>query len=100
MVNDTRSDDIQSYSECRANFADALQRASDTGQPTFITNHGRAAGVLLSPAAYDSLIEKAELVDEIAALQRALANSKAGKGRDAKTALREIADKLAVTIER
>jgi len=50
-----------------------------TGQPLIITQNGKAAGVLLSPAAFDELTERARLA---AAVEEGLADSLAGRVTD------------------
>ena len=100
MIKPIRSEDIQTYSEVRANFADTLKRVRETHRPTFITNHGKTAGVLLSPEAFDELAEKAEFVETVASLRRGLAEAQAGKGRDFREARRDIASKLGLQLNR
>lgn len=100
MIKPIRTDDIMTYSECRAQFADTLKRVRETGRPTFITNHGKTAGVLLSPEAYDDLAEKAQFMEDVAMLRRSLEDSKAGKGRDYREAFRDIASRLGLKLDR
>lgn len=63
-------------SEFKAQAAELLKRVADSRQPLVITQNGRPAGVVLSPAAYDDLIEKLELV---AAVNSGLADVDAGR---------------------
>lgn len=95
-----RTDDIRPLSEHRANISEDFKRVQETGRPLFITTNGKTAGVLLSPDAYDDLAERAALAEDITALRKALEDSKAGRGRDAKTVLREIASRIGVKIDR
>lgn len=71
--------DIVPVSEFKAQAAELLRRVSTTGQPLVITQNGKPAGVLLSPAAYDELAERAQF---IAAVQEGLADSEAGRLTD------------------
>jgi prevent-host-death family protein len=70
------SEDFVPVSDFKAQAADLLKRVGDTRKPLVITQNGRPAGVLLSPAAYDDLIERAEFV---AAVSAGLADIEAGR---------------------
>jgi len=70
------SEDFVPVSEFKAQAADLLKRVADSRQPLVITQNGRPAGVLLSPAAYDDLMERAEFV---AAVSAGLADIEAGR---------------------
>jgi prevent-host-death family protein len=61
------SDHIVPVSDFKAEAADWLRRIGEDGQPLVITQNGRAAGVLLSPAAYDALTERARFVGAVEA---------------------------------
>jgi prevent-host-death family protein len=56
--------------------ADWLKRVADTGQPVVITQNGKAAGVLVSPAEFDRLRERAGLLE---AIDVGLADEQAGR---------------------
>lgn len=68
--------DIVPVSDFKAQAATWLDRLAETGQPVVITQNGKAAGVLLSPGAYDLLTERARFV---AAVEEGLADSNAGR---------------------
>lgn len=70
------SEDIVPVSDFKAKAADWLKRVADTGQPIVITQNGKAAGVLLSPAQFDQLSERARF---LAAIDEGLADSDAGR---------------------
>ena len=59
------SEDIVPVSDFKAQAPDWLKRVADTGQPVVITQNGKAAGVLVSPAEFDRLCERAGLLDAI-----------------------------------
>jgi prevent-host-death family protein len=63
-------------SDFKARAADWLRRVSDTGQPVVITQNGKAAGVLMSPAQFDELTEQLRLVG---AIDAGLADAEAGR---------------------
>jgi prevent-host-death family protein len=70
------SEDFVPVSDFKAQAAELLKRVGDTRKPLVITQNGRPAGVLLSPAAYDDLIERTEFV---AAVSAGLADIQAGR---------------------
>ncbi|HEX4953280.1 MAG TPA: type II toxin-antitoxin system prevent-host-death family antitoxin [Thermoanaerobaculia bacterium] len=70
------SEDIVPVSDFKAQAADWLRRLAETGQPLVITQNGKAAGVLLSPAAFDQLSERVRFV---AAVETGLADADAGR---------------------
>lgn len=53
------SENIVPVSEFKAKAAEWLRRLGECSGPLVITQNGRASGVLLSPAAYDELTERA-----------------------------------------
>ena len=73
------SEDIVPVSEFKAQAADCLRRLAQTGQPLVITQNGKAAGVLLSPAEFDRLTERTRFVS---AVHEGLADADAGRLRD------------------
>jgi prevent-host-death family protein len=73
------SEDIVPVSEFKSQAADWLRRVGETGHPLVITQNGKAAGVLLSPAEFDRLSERARFV---ASVDEGLADADAGRLRD------------------
>lgn len=94
-----RSTDIQSLTDHRANLRENLERVQETGRPLFVTANGKTAAVVLSPGAYDTLAEKAELADNLALVERGLEDVKAGRVRDAREGVRALAAKHGITLE-
>jgi len=70
------SEDIVPVSDFKAQAAELLRRVAETGQPLVITQNGKAAGVLLAPADYDRLIERATFVTAVA---QGIADADAGR---------------------
>lgn len=70
------SEDIVPVSEFKARAADWLKRVAETGHPIVITQNGKAAGVLVSPAEFDRLTERARF---ISAIDEGLEDEKAGR---------------------
>jgi prevent-host-death family protein len=60
------SRDIRSLSEFRANAAAFVQQVQRTRQPLVLTQHGKSAAVLLDVEEYERLVERAELLEDIA----------------------------------
>jgi len=92
------TDDIQPLTEYRAHLAEWHRKVRETGRPLFVTTDGRTSAVVLSPQAYDVLAEKAQHADDLSAIRSALAESRAGRSRSAREALRDIAAKLGVKL--
>jgi prevent-host-death family protein len=70
------SEDMVPVSDFKAQAADWLKRVADTGQPVVITQNGKAAGVLVSPAEFDRLTERGRF---LAAIDAGLDDEKAGR---------------------
>ena len=60
------AEDIVPLSDFKARASELLKKISKTGAPIIITQNGRAAGVLLSPAEFDVLTERARFVNAVA----------------------------------
>ena len=91
------SEDIVPVSDFKAQAADWLRRIAETGQALVITQNGKAAGVLLSPAEFDRLTERARFLE---AVDGGLADEKAGRvltHADVVTKLRARAEKRKVS---
>jgi prevent-host-death family protein len=79
--------DIIPISELRQDATSVLKRTSDTGNPIFITQHGRASAVVVSAAAY------ARTQNELGILRMLLQGRKdieAGVGRDFDEVMTEV----------
>ena len=75
MVNVKISSDIIPLREFKTSITASLKKAQESGHPLIITQHGKPAGVLLSPAEYDALVYQQQF---IASIQRGLADVEAG----------------------
>ena len=96
----TRTSDITSFTDFRTHLRDRLNQSKATGRPLFITTNGETEAVVLSPSAFDQLMEQAELAKSLATLDRSMEDIKAGRTRPAKTALRQIAEELNLKLQR
>ena len=92
----TRSSDITSFTDFRAHLRDHLDERKANNRPLFITNNGQTEAVVISPTAFDELMEQAELAKSLTRLDRSKADIKAGRVRPAKAAIRQIAAELGV----
>ena len=70
------SKDIVPVSEFKAQASEWLRRIAGSDHPLVITQNGKAAGVLLSPAAFDELTERQQF---LAAVQEGMADEQAGR---------------------
>jgi prevent-host-death family protein len=61
------SEDIVPIGEFRAQAAHWLKRAGETAQPVVITQNGKPAAVLLSPAEYDRLQDRQRFLESVTA---------------------------------
>jgi len=71
------SKDIRPLSEFRANVATFVEHVQATQRPLVLTQHGRSAAILLAVDAYEALIERAELAEDVRAAESEIA---AGQG--------------------
>lgn len=70
------SEDVVPVGQFKAQAKKWLARASQTGQPLIITQNGRPAAVMLSPAEYDRLTEHERFLASVSA---GLADAEAGR---------------------
>lgn len=92
-----RTDDIRPLSEHRAHLSAHFQHVQETGRPLFVTSNGRTAAVVLSPDAYDRLVERAELADDLALIDRGMQGVAAGRAREARAGIEELARRRGLT---
>lgn len=83
-------EDFIPISEFKANATSVLARARANGTPVVVTQNGRPAGVFLSPAAYDALVEQARF---LAAVHEGLADADAGRLSSTAAVKRRLAGK-------
>ena len=89
-----RTQDTYPLSHFRQNTGDHLARIREGAVET-ITQHGEAAFVVMSPATYDQMVhalQRGHLWDQ------AIARIGKEKGQDARTAIREVAAELGLTL--
>ena len=69
-------EDIVPIGEFKTHASRIVRGLRETGRPVVITQHGKAAGVLISPEAFDRFTERARF---LAAVEEGLADSQAGR---------------------
>lgn len=72
------SKDVVTLAEFKSQAATLLERVGTSSQPLLITQNGKPAGVLLSPAEFDRLQEQ-ETARFVAAINRGLHDADSGK---------------------
>jgi PHD/YefM family antitoxin component YafN of YafNO toxin-antitoxin module len=96
-----RTDDITSVTQHRDHLRDHLNRLKETRRPMFITNkRGETEAVVLSAEAYDALMDELELARSLATIDRSMEEVKAGRGKDYRQAIRDIAGELGLELKR
>jgi len=70
------STDIIPVGELKKKLSQYLTEVNTTGHPLVITQNGKPAGVLISPAEYDELVYKKLFIESV---NRGLSDVKAGK---------------------
>ena len=92
MVNFRVSKDIVPVSEFKAQAAEWLRRIAGSGHPLVITQNGKPAGVLLSPAAFDELSETQNFVS---AVHQGMEDEKKRRSYSSEEVFEVIEDKIA-----
>jgi prevent-host-death family protein len=96
----TYSDDITSTTDYRSRQSEVHERLRQTKRPMFITNRGKPEAVLLSPEAYDELLDQAQLPEILASIRQSERELAEGKGKDALDGLQSIAERLGISLDR
>ncbi|MEO8577058.1 MAG: type II toxin-antitoxin system Phd/YefM family antitoxin [Gemmatimonadales bacterium] len=65
MQNGRPSQDIRPLSEFRASVATFVEQVQTTQRPLVLTQHGRSAAILIAVDAYEALVERAELAEDV-----------------------------------
>jgi len=72
----TISKDIVPVGEFKTGISKYLKSLKETGHPLIITQNGRPAGVVITPAEYDNLTYKSQFIDSV---NQGLRDTEAGK---------------------
>ncbi|MCD4748092.1 MAG: type II toxin-antitoxin system Phd/YefM family antitoxin [Thermoanaerobaculales bacterium] len=95
-----RTDDITSFTEHRQHLRDHIRQVQETGRPLYVTTNGHTDVVVLSPEAFDVLVDKAELVESLVVLERSMEDIREGRTQPAMPALTRIADEFGLKLDR
>ena len=87
-------------SEFRAKTMEILKRLEETGEAEILTVNGQARGVIMSPAAFDKIMEELEMTENLAMIDKSLKAIEKGREYDAREATAKIIDKLKQTKHR
>lgn len=66
--------DIRSLSDFRANAASYIERVKSKRRPLVLTQHGKSSAVLIDVEDYQNLLDKIQLLEEIATARKELGN--------------------------
>lgn len=94
---------IDSLTNFKRQTTQYLDRLHETGDPVVLTVNGRAQVVVQDAAAYQRLVElanRAEREETVAAVREGLADVAAGRTTAARPALRTLARKYGIEVER
>ncbi len=86
------SEDIVTISDFKAQASQWLRKLAGSGHPLVITQNGKPAGVLLSPAAFDELFEQQQFV---AAVHEGMSDEKAGRNHTSKEVFDALEERIA-----
>jgi PHD/YefM family antitoxin component YafN of YafNO toxin-antitoxin module len=91
---------IHSLTEFQRNARDHIDRMKQTGQAEVLTVNGQAEVVVQSAAAYQQLVEDAELARSLRVIRKSLEDARAGRMRPMRQALEQIAAKHGIRLEK
>jgi prevent-host-death family protein len=95
-----RTTDITTFSDLRQNMRERLDRLKETCRPLCVTSNGEPDAVVLSSSAFDALMEKAELAENLVTIDIGMEDVNAGRVRDFRDGIRGIADKHGLKLDR
>jgi antitoxin YefM len=87
------TEDIQPLTAFRAKVASFVEQVRETRRPLYLTQHGRSAAVLLSTSEYEALVEELEILRDVQASERELAEGRGVPHEQVVRELREIVRK-------
>ncbi len=91
---------IHSLTDFNRNTKEYLLRLKRTGKPEVLTVNGQAEVVVQSAAAYQKLLDAAELTETLSILRQSLVEAKRGAGRPARKVLKELAAKAGFELDK
>ena len=76
MVRIELDKDVKPISEFRANATNLIDQVNKTKRPLVITQHGKSSAVLLDVREYEALLEKIELLSDLAEAEEDIKNKR------------------------
>jgi len=68
--------DVKPISEFRANATNLIEQVNKTKRPLVITQHGKSSAVLLDVKEYEALLDKIELLSDLAEAEEDIKNKR------------------------
>ncbi len=68
--------DVKPISEFRANATNLIEQVNKTKRPLVITQHGKSSAVLLDVREYEALLDKIELLSDLAEAEEDIKNKR------------------------
>ncbi|MBN1441414.1 MAG: type II toxin-antitoxin system Phd/YefM family antitoxin [Planctomycetes bacterium] len=90
------ADDIRSLTEFKRDTASAVKHLRATGRPMILTVNGRAELVVQDPAAYQRLLDLAERMETVLAIEQGLRDVEEGRTRPIRDVIKNLGKKNAV----
>ena len=97
MIDLTR---VHSLTEFQRNTKQHIDRLKETGKAEVLTVNGQAEVIVQSPAAYQQLLEDAEVARAFRVIRQSLADAKAGKTQSAKSFVEKLAKKHGIELRK
>lgn len=82
--------DIRSLSDFRANAASYIERVKTERRPLVLTQHGKSSAVLIDVEDYQKLLDKIQLLEELATARKELDDGKGVSHEEFFSELRDI----------
>ena len=93
------SRDIQSLSVFKRDSSKFLKQLKKTGQPIVLTVNGKAAAVVHDPDSYQEYLREKDRQETIAAVNRGIADMKAGRTVPAEKVFRDLEKRFGIPSE-
>lgn len=95
-----RTSDIRKLSDFRQNATAHLDRLARSGAVEILTVNGEAKGVVMAPHVFDAIADRIEQLETTASIRRGLTDVAAGRTRPAREAIKGLATKLGLKLDK
>ncbi|MHA1540280.1 MAG: type II toxin-antitoxin system Phd/YefM family antitoxin [Alphaproteobacteria bacterium] len=89
---------IRSLTDFKKNSSEVLTHIKQTHTPAILTVNGKAEAVLLDPASYQEMLQKAEYFDSSKRIRKALSEMEDREGLPAEEVFKGLKEKFSVTV--